>query len=178
MTDNLSLTDRRLKGMAKEEDGDQLEVYLQDHYAGGVGALELLEHSIKAHEDKPLEDFFKQLHQDVKADHEQLHFLMTALGFESSGVRNAGAWVVEKMGRAKVGFSGGETAQLRLLQTFESLYLGITGKRLLWRALQAAREAKPLLQKTDFTFLEQRAHEQAERVEQQRLVSAKESLGR
>jgi hypothetical protein len=101
---------------------EQLEVYLKDHYAGGVGALELIEHSIKTHEGTPLAAFFEELRGDVKADHEQLHNLMTTLGFEGSGVRDAGAWMAEKLGRAKFGFSGGETSGLRLVQTLESLF--------------------------------------------------------
>jgi hypothetical protein len=156
---------------------DQLEVYLKDHYAGAVGALELIEHSIKAQEGTPLATFFEELHGDVKADHEQLHNLMTTLGFEDSGLRNAGAWMAEKLGRVKIGFSGGEASELRLFQTLESLYLGITGKRLLWRALHANRESSPILQRTDFEQLEKRAIEQADRVEARRLEAARESLG-
>ncbi len=172
-TSAMAKRDPRVMPNAKE----QLEVYLQDHYAGAVGALELITHSIEAHEDTPLAKFFEELHGDVKSDHEQLHHLMTALGFEPSGTRNAGAWVAEKLGRLKVGFSGGESSELRLLQTLEGLYLGISGKRLLWRALRAAAASSPILQKTDFASLEQRAIEQAERVEAQRLAAARLSLG-
>ena len=156
---------------------EQLEVYLKDHYAAGVGALELIEHSMKEHEGTSLAAFFKELHGDVKADHEQLHNLMTALGCEESGVRNAGAWMAEKLGRAKVGFSSGESSRLRLLQTLESLLLGITGKQLLWRALQATRDSSPVLQQTDFEHLEKRALEQSEWLEAKRLAAAKDSLG-
>ena len=165
------------KGMTDAVNKDQLEVYLKDHYAGAVGALELIEHSIKTHEGTPLAAFFEKLHGDVKADHEQLHNLMTTLGFEDSGVRNAGAWMAEKLGRAKLGFSGGESSELRLLQTLESLFLGITGKQLLWRALQAMRDSSRILQRTDFEYLEKRAIEQLERVEGKRLAAAKELLG-
>ena len=156
---------------------EQLEVYLKDHYAGAVGALESIEHSMKEHEGTDLAAFFEELRGDVKADHEQLHNLMTALGCEESGVRNAGAWMAEKLGRVKIGFSGGETSELRLLQTLESLYLGITGKRLLWRALQAMQDLSPILQRTDFEYLEKRAIEQLERVEAKRLAAAKQLLG-
>lgn len=162
--------------MADEKSREQLEVYLQDHYAGGVGALELIEHSVKAHEGTGLGTFFEQLRADVKADHEQLHNLMAALEFTPSGVRNAGAWMAEKFGRGKIGFSGGEAAELRLLQTLEGLQLGITGKRLLWRALRAARDSGPVLQKTDFEYLEKRAADQIERVEVQRVAAAQAAI--
>jgi hypothetical protein len=161
------------KDMSDTEDGKDLEIYLRDHYAGAVGAIELLDHWKTGCAGKPLARFFTELHADVKADHEQLHNLMTALGFSESGVRNAGAWMAEKLGRAKLGFSGGEAAGLSLLQTLESLLLGITGKLALWRALSAAREASPILQRTDFDLLADRAVEQIERVEAQRLETAR-----
>ena len=156
---------------------EQLEIYLKDHYAGAVGALELIEHSIKAHEGTPLAAFFEELRGDVKADHEQLHNLMTALGFEESGMRNAGAWMAEKLGWVKIGSSGGEKSELRLLQTLESLFLGISGKQLLWRSLQAMRDSSPVLQRTDFEHLEKRAIEQLERVETKRLAAATDLSG-
>ena len=65
---------------------------------------------------------------------------------------------------------------LRLLQTLESLALGITGKRLLWRALHAVRQSSPALQQMDFEYLEKRAIEQSNRVEIKRLETARAVL--
>lgn len=164
--------------MGDAADQGQLEIYLKDHYAGAIAALELIEHSIESHEGTSWAAFFTELQSDVKADHEQLHNLMESLGFDDSSVRNAGAWVAEKFARAKLGFSGGgEGSELRLLQTLESLALGISGKQLLWRALQAVRDSSPVLQKRDFGLLEKRAMEQLEKVEAKRLLAARESLG-
>ena len=96
-----------MEKMSDAAHGDEIEVYLKDHYAGGIGALELLEHSIEAHAGTPLAAFFAELRGDIKADHDQLHNLMTALGVADSDARNAGAWLAEKFSRAKIGFSGG-----------------------------------------------------------------------
>ncbi len=159
--------------MKRSEARDDLETYLQDHYAGAVGAIELLDHLGEAHRGKPLGEFFQLLHTDVQADHETLHKIMTALEIDESSVRNAGAWIAEKFGRGKLGFGGGETSGIRLLQALESLFLGITGKRLLWRALQAVHEAEPSLAHTDFDSLEKRAVDQLERVQTQRLEAAR-----
>ena len=153
--------------------GEEIETYLKDHYAGGIGALELIEHSIETHAGTPLAAFFAELQGDIKADHDQLHKLMTALGVADSDARNAGAWLAEKFSRAKLGFSGGAGSGLRLLQTLESLALGITGKRLLWRALYTIRQSSPALKETDFDYLEQRAIEQSNRVEIKRLETAR-----
>lgn len=156
--------------MMKENKND-LGTYLRDHYAGGIGAVELLEHLAKTHEDKPLGTFFKGLLGDVDSDLETLRGLMSALGFEESRVRNAGAWMAEKVGRVKLG-SGSETYGLPLFQALETLAIGITGKRLLWRALGQVREAHPGLKSIDFAALEKRAHEQFDRVETARLKIA------
>ncbi len=162
--------------MADEKKNSDLETYLQDHYAGAVGALELIEHLSKAHDDEELGDFFRRLHAEIAADHEQLRNIMTALGFDPSGVRNAGAWMAEKFGRVKLGFTESGEQQLRLLQSLESIYVGIAGKRLLWRALHAARDSSGLLRMTDFSLLEQRAVDQAEQVETRRLAVARRTL--
>ena len=158
--------------MSEGQGRKDLESYLKDHYAGAVAALELLEHLIKEHSGDALSSFFTELRAEIKADHEQLHNLMGALDFEESSLRNAGAWMAEKFSRAKIGFSAGEDDALRLLQSLETLLLGISGKKLLWRALRVAKESSSVLQRTDFDRLEARAIEQAERIEAQRLAAA------
>ena len=158
--------------MSDEQSKKDLEIYLRDHYAGAVSALELLEHLIKAHEDDSLGEFFRHLRVEINADHQQLHNLMEALGFEESSLRSTGAWLAEKFSRAKLGFTVGEDAKLRLLQSLETLLLGITGKKLLWHALIAAQDSSATLQRTNLARLEARAVEQAEKVEVQRLAAA------
>jgi hypothetical protein len=102
---------------------------------------------------------------------------MQALGFEESSLRDAGAWMAEKLSRAKIGLTVGEGARLRLFQALETLLVGITGKRLLWQALMAVKDSSPILQRTDLARLEARAIEQAERVEMQRLSAARATFG-
>jgi len=159
--------------MSDDQRRKDLEIYLQDHYAGAVSALELLDHLIEVHEDDSLGEFFEQLRAAIKADHQQLQNLIEALGFEESSLRNTGAWLAEKLSRAKIGFTIGEDARLRLLQSLETLLLGIKGKQLLWRALIAAQDASDILQRTDLAQMEARAAEQAEKAEAQRRAAAK-----
>jgi hypothetical protein len=168
---------RKSKMPNEERSREGLGVYLQDHYAGGVGALELLEHQSNAHAKDELGPFFAKLRGEVAADHAQLHELMRALDFEPSSVRDTGAWMAEKFSRAKVGLSTGD-AKPHLLQALETLYIGITGKRLLWRVLEQTRESLPDLPGFDFVHLENRAIEQAERVEAQRPAAAREAFRR
>jgi hypothetical protein len=153
----------------------QLAAYLNDHMAGSVAALELLDHLIKAHEGKPLERFFKDLRDDVSADQEVLRKLLRRFSRESV-VLKAGAWIAEKISRAKIKTAGGKVGEMGLVQALEVLVLGITGKQLLWRALNASLGSSPLLRGADLGRLEERAIEQIERVEAKRLEAARQAF--
>ena len=152
---------------------EDLSSYLNDHLAGSVGALELLDRLIDTYKGKPLERFFIDLRNEISADQETLRELIASLGEEESTVRTAGAWVIEKFSRGKIqlGVQGEEGAGLFL--ALEGLALGIHGKRSLWRALAVASEALPRLRNRDYVELERRAVEQHNRVEAKRLEVAR-----
>ncbi|MEY2438866.1 MAG: hypothetical protein QOI34_251 [Verrucomicrobiota bacterium] len=154
----------------------ELASYLNDHLAGSVAALDLLDHLIKKYEGKPLGNFFANLRNDVDADQEVLRSLLPRFKVKESSLRKAGAWLAEKFGRAKIKVSGEDIGELGLLHALEVLVLGISGKQLLWRALSATFASSPLLKGVDLTRLEERAIEQIERVEEKRLEAAREAL--
>jgi hypothetical protein len=159
-----------IKNMSKED----LSIYLNDHLAGSVGALELLDHLIETYKGKPLEQFFKDVHGEIAADQNTLQDLIEKLGKKESAVRKAGAWVAEKLSRAKIRLSDSEEGQMGLLHALEGLVLGITGKRGLWTALAAAADSLPQLRELDYERLVKRALEQCDRVEAKRLEVARE----
>jgi hypothetical protein len=164
----------RLSGTGKNQAiVNELTNYLNDHLAGSVGALELLDRLIDSYREKPLEQFFRNLREEIQHDQEQLKELMQKLGADESAVRKAGAWLVEKLARAKIGLSDEGEGEIGLLLALEALVLGITGKRSLWRALQAASRTVPQLARLDYAGLENRAIEQCERVEAKRLETAR-----
>jgi hypothetical protein len=154
----------------------ELESYLNDHLAGSVGALELLEHWAHLYEDKPLGIFFSNIEAEVRADQSTLRDVMHSLGIEESTLRKAGAWAAEKVGRARLMIARAEPDSLGLVLTLEGLILGIVGKKLLWRALAAAN----LLQLSgyDFEGLRRRAEQQIEQIEVQRVRAAQEAFTR
>ncbi len=156
---------------------DELSTYLNDHLAGAVMALELIEHLAKTYPDTALEGFFADLHVEVTADQEVLRDLMRTFDTGESAVRKAGAWMMEKFGRAKLGLEKNDISGVGLLQALEGIVLGISGKALLWRALAAAATRQPQLQGPDYAKLEQRAIEQRDRVERKRLAAAREAFG-
>lgn len=45
-----------------------LPVYLNDHLAGSVGALQMLDGLIQTHEDQPLEPILTELRRDIESD--------------------------------------------------------------------------------------------------------------
>jgi hypothetical protein len=152
---------------------DNLVSYLNDHLAGSVSALELLDRLIDNYEGKPLERFFKNLRADIQEDQKKLEDLIHTVGEEESAVRKAGAWVTEKLSRAKIRLSESEEGDMGLFLALEALALGITGKRALWRALASASETVPSLARLDYAGLEARAVDQADRVEVQRIEAAR-----
>ncbi|HWM26016.1 MAG TPA: hypothetical protein VNP98_14455 [Chthoniobacterales bacterium] len=150
-----------------------LNSYLNDHLAGSVGALELLDRLIDIYREKPLEGFFRDLRDEIEADQEVLKSLIASLGQDESTARKAGAWVMEKLSRAKIQPGEAAEGEMGLFLALEGLALGITGKRSLWRALAAASVTAPPL-RLDYDELEKRATEQHDRVEAKRLAIARE----
>jgi hypothetical protein len=152
----------------------ELDSYLNDHLAGSVGALELIDHWINLCDGKPLAKFLSELRKDIEADQKALRELMRALGTKESSIRPVGAWVAEKFSRARFAVAGDEMDGLGLVLALETMVMGITGKTLLWRALAAAD--LPRTRNFDFVKMEQRAKEQIARVEIERMRAAREAL--
>jgi hypothetical protein len=156
--------------MSKED----LPTYLNDHLAGSVGALELLDRLIETYKEKPLEKFFKDLRNEIAADQDSLQDLIVKIGKEESAVRKAGAWVAEKFSRGKIRLSDSEQGQMGLFHALEGLALGILGKRGLWTALAAAADTVPQLRELDYGRLIKRAADQCDRVDAKRLEVARD----
>jgi hypothetical protein len=70
--------------------------------------------------------------------------------------------------------AGDEPRGLGLLLALEGLIMGITGKKLMWRALAAANLRK--VEAFDFKKLQRRAEQQIERTEAERIRAARRAL--
>lgn len=159
---------------------EHLATYLNDHLAGSVIAIQLMESLESLHEGTPIAAFVRELRADIETDQKELQRLMSSLEISESRTRKVSAWLTEKLSELKLRFDDSEDGNFRLFESFEALSLGIEGKRSLCRALAAAAEASPELRLFDYDHLQQRAQEQRERVERTRLelaraVFAKES---
>jgi hypothetical protein len=152
---------------------ERLHLYLNDHFAGSVAAIELIDNLISDHPEDRFGKFFRDLRNEIHADQEKLRDLIQRLGAQESAIRKAGAWLAEKFGRVKFGDTDDS---VELLQALEGLALGITGKKLLWRSLETISANFPGLQGTDFNGLESRAHDQFSRVEDLRIEMVREAF--
>ena len=153
-----------------------LAVYLHDHRAGAEAAIELLNHLEHAHADTPIAGFASTLRAEITADIRELEGLMGRVEIHPSVVRNAGAWLTAKVAELKLVLDDPGDGALRLLESLETLSLGIEGKRGLWIALAAVADHTPALSGMDYTRLTQRAEAQRASVEVQRLSVAKSAF--
>jgi hypothetical protein len=151
--------------------------YLNDHLAGSVAAVELLQHLEKAHSGTATGRFVSELRTDITADQHELKSLMGRLGVTSSPPRKAAAWFAEKLTEFKLRLDDQEEGAFRLFESLEFVSIGIEGKRLLWRALAALAKESATFQGPDYANLEKRAEQQRQRVDSERLKAAKAALG-
>src|SRR5215469_4350199 len=152
----------------------ELDSYLNDHLAGSISALELIAHWVKIHKGEPLGHFFVEIERETQADQDKLRDLMRTMGVEESKLRKAGAWAAEKVGRARMIMAGDEPSSLGLVLTLEGLIMGVTGKKLLWGALAAAK--MPKLDSYNFEQLQRRAEQQVGQIEAERISATRQAF--
>jgi hypothetical protein len=156
--------------------GTSFATYLNDHLAGSVAALELLDNLLE-HNPAAGRDTLVEVRSEVEQDQQVLRDILDRVGGQESTARKVAAWLSEKLGQAKLSFDDSGTGDLRALQALEALGLGIQGKLSLWRALAAVAGRIPALGGLDFPDLQRRAERQFARVEELRLRAARVALG-
>jgi hypothetical protein len=155
-----------------------LAVYLHDHRAGAVAAVELLTHLERVHAGTPIAPFAAALRTEIEADVRELEGLMSLAGISPSVARNAAAWITAKFAELKVRIDDPTDGALRLLESLDTLALGIDGKRALWMALAAVTDQIAALSGVDYARLTRRAETQRGVVEVQRVSAARAALRR
>jgi hypothetical protein len=148
-----------------------LATYLNDHLAGSVSALELLDYLAAIESEADLKPFIVSLRADIAADRQTLEALMQASEITASPARRVAAWLAEKMTTLKLRLDDPTAGALRLLEALEIVQVGVEGKRALWRGLAEAHV--PGFPEEEYRRLEQRSEEQHARVEVVRLAAAK-----
>jgi hypothetical protein len=159
-------------------DDQRLGAYLSDHLAGSSAALRLIQRYIDREPDSALGTLMGDLLEEIRADRAELERAMAAIGARANPVKHAGAVGAELLSslRSKVPLVGAGSEQVARLEDLELLSLGIEGKRLLWRALEA--NPVPALEGFDVAALAERARDQRDRLEPFRLDAAREAFRR
>lgn len=155
---------------------DNISTYLNDHLAGSVAAIELIDGLVNASDDASLKQFLGDLKCEIEADQKVLEQLIADTGESEGVVRKAAAWLSEKAARAKFKVAGEDFGGLGLVQALEMLALGIRGKELLWRSLSVSSWSPA--RDVDLAKLEQRAIEQQRRVDERRLEAVRAAFGK
>ena len=156
---------------------ESLTTYLNDHLAGSVVALELLDHLEEDGAGTAESSILAGVHAEIVADRQELEAFMAQLGIAVSAPRKATGWLVEKLSELKLHLDDAGDGALRRLEALETISLGIAGKQALWHALAAAAEEAPELNGPDYARLGRRAEAQRGVVETLRLDAAKAAFG-
>ncbi len=153
-----------------------LSIYLNDHLAGSMIGIGLARRASASNSGTPLGEHLETLSAEIESDREALERVMAEIGVRRNRLKATGARVAEKLRRV-VKLNGrltGYSPLSRFLE-LESLYLGITGKRELWRVLQRSYVGD--VPGVDFEELERRAERQAADIEDHRLEAARLAFG-
>jgi hypothetical protein len=151
-----------------------LEIYLNDHLAGATGACELARNAVDKYGSQ--HPFLGQFLGEVDEDRATLEEMLIAIGGTPSAIKQAGAWVMEKVSRLKLSPGAKGSEDMSALLTIETLCIGVEGKICLWVALQKIAGDIKELSAFDLDALLARAQQQRQGLEKERLTAAKAAL--
>lgn len=138
-----------------------LETYLKDHLAGAAGGVSLARRIAAGSDEVAERREMDSIAGEIEANRRSLLELMERLGVRPSRVKQAGAWVGEKLGALKLNASAPD----RRLLEYEAMIMGVTGQLELWRSLERALNGGPALSAGNPTELAARAEDQRARLE-------------
>ena len=148
---------------------------MNDHLAGATLGVELARRTAGSNrDDERFGPPLARICEEIEADRTTLEEVMEALEISRDRVKPCGAWIAEKLGRLKPNGQLRGYSPLSRLVELEGLYLGISGKARLWKALESTLgERSPQF---DFAALGERADRQRTEVEELQEEAAKLAL--
>jgi hypothetical protein len=154
-----------------------LAIYLNDHLAGATAGRELARRAAGSNRGSSHAAFLERLAVEIEEDRQSLLAIMRALDVGVDQVKVLGGWGVEKLGRFKLnGRLFGYSPLSRVIE-LEGLALGVSGKLALWRALAEVESSHPELARFDLPALIERAEQQRDELEIERLQAVAEAFG-
>ncbi|MFF2364576.1 transaldolase [Streptomyces sp. NPDC058122] len=154
------------------EGADLLAIYLNDHYSGATGGLELFRRAAEARKGEEGEGVLTDLARQVEEDRDALARIMADLDVSVGRSKAALGWVAEKAGRLKTNGHLFSRSPLSDVLEAEGMLLGVSGKAALWRSLRELAATDRRLDATHLDALLERAGRQSTAVEQLRAAAA------
>ena len=153
-----------------------LSIYLNDHLAGAVAGVELAKRTASNNKGTEWGSFLERLGEEIEQDRRALLDLMGELDIRQDVLKDAAAWLGEKVGRLKLNGQLVGYSDLSRLVELDGLALGITGKLALWRGLKEADIPAIRATGVDLAALEERARKQRDELEDYRLRAARSAF--
>jgi hypothetical protein len=145
-----------------------LGTYLNDHLAGSVAAVDLLERIHASFPEADVGRLAERLRREINEEQEYLKSLINNVASGESLTRKVGGWVGGKLAAVKLKLDDPSTSDFFLFESLEALSLGIEGKRSLWIALQLLVSQDPHLNADELRGLQEQAERQRSDVEAKR----------
>lgn len=155
---------------------DLLAIYLNDHFAGATGGLELFRRAADARKNQEEKAVLADLARQVEEDRDALAKIMTDLDVSVDHTRAALGWVAEKVGRLKTNGSLISRSPLSDVLETEAMLLGVRGKAAGWRTLCALADTDRRLDAARLDVLLERAEGQSTALEELRVAAVTRSL--
>jgi hypothetical protein len=152
----------------------KLGIYLGDHYAASVAAVQLARRAAQSNRGTRYGEVLATIAAEIEEDRRSLKLIMQRLGIRPDPAKAAAAWSAEKLGRLKLNGQLTGYSPLSRLEELEILSLGVEGKLGMWRALE--RGVGDGVPAAELQTLIKRALSQRRRLERQRLDAAAEAL--
>jgi predicted negative regulator of RcsB-dependent stress response len=153
---------------------DPLAVYLHDHLAGSSFAVELLEKLASEFAGTSSGEVALELLEQVQVDRKTLEQVIAQVGKANPRLDDALGWMAERISRIKLKHD--DPSGIGTFEAFETIGLGILGKRALWQAMQIRQNADTRLAGLDYSALIARAEQQFQKANQHRLNLVNDAL--
>ncbi|MCM2369974.1 hypothetical protein [Aporhodopirellula aestuarii] len=151
-----------------------LTTYLNDHLAGSVMAIELLKRLESEHQGDEFASFAADLRREIEDEQSILRSLLDDLDDRGDMTKRLTAWLGSKLTIFKLAHQS--AGKFGTFQSLETLSLGITGKRGLWRILEQLQPRETKLRSLDLRQLIKQADRQFSVVEERRMKLGTEAI--
>ncbi len=153
-----------------------LAIYLNDHLAAAVGAVQLARRAASANRGSPYGDALAGLALEIGDDRRTLQNILRRLDIRADPLKILASLGAERFGRLKLNGELLSYSPLSRLEEVEILSLAVAGKLRLWRTLAATLGGDPRTDDVDFDRLIERATSQRRRLDRLHRRASAEAL--